>query len=79
MQPKPNQKNSVYSVLPRREAGPLQKGSALPGVGTVSRIQAIPTALFNGQTPLGMSNTKKLARALPRLENMALKVVKMGT
>jgi hypothetical protein len=24
--------------------------------GTVLRIKALPTALFNGQTPLGMSN-----------------------
>jgi hypothetical protein len=30
------------------------------GLGTVSRIQALPTALFNGLTPLGMSNTNAM-------------------
>jgi hypothetical protein len=54
----------------------------------------LPTALSNGQTPLGMSNTNAIkqlrgarntkigpcaARALPHLGNLALKVVKMGT
>jgi hypothetical protein len=29
-------------------------------VGTVSRIWALPTALFIGQTPLGMSDTNAM-------------------
>jgi hypothetical protein len=33
---------------------------AVLAVGTVSRISAHPTALFNGQTPLGMSNTNAM-------------------
>jgi hypothetical protein len=40
--------------------------------GTLSRIQALPTALFNGQTPLGVSNTdamKQLRGPKPKHEN----------
>jgi hypothetical protein len=39
-------------------------------VGTISRIQALSTALFNGQTPLGMSNTDAMKQLRgPKHEN----------
>jgi hypothetical protein len=77
--------------LPRQCARAV---TTLDNSGCFAYIGPLPTALSNGQNPLGMSNTNAVnncevrstkigpcaTRALPRaLGNMALNVVKMGT